>query len=676
MPVFRAKHFSYGAAGQPDAGSARSMAARSTSGAAKANISPDDTAVYLQAAKAMNKLAMSLPEIAPVDVASRIPEVVDGLDDARAEAVAAPVVEDVAPVDVASRIPEILDGFDGAVAEAVAAPAAEELAPEPFVGAAEDVAEPVPGAEFAPADELAYEAESAPADEVAYEAEAVGETYPPVDVEPAFEPDTLAASGMERETYGEEDLDGFAAAPAAVFEDAAPSLGDEGPYEEQLIHDEPGTLPDEGYPLPFEEPEALPDSWEAAGEGDFEEEVAAWPEESLPDQEGQFVEPYEEPLEAADDEVVPVDVASEDEGAEAAYEAFDEVGGLVEAEGSEEELDADLPEQPASDEDLAEENGQPVEDEPFVDLPPLEVSPIEAPQAVVFGHADGARPEGEWPFDGQGPSGTVMAPVRYDSRLTEGRAMEDLGEAIEAESAIPVVGLRDSAPSSSAQPDQQFNMEALLVAAAAALVIVGGTILLITHPWDPGSRITHTETEQQIDISEVGSIEEIDSLSGQDNVGVESDSQQTAAQATFDQLSTYFQRILQLRDGVAESDELLRASLDTNNADVVDAGLENAFQLSVEITELCDQIDATDTSAGVYVEERNTLSELANWLRNWSDTLVEGWNALDTAEGEDGIANARAVATRDDENGVNSFQTLLDEGIAQFTLTEASGDEA
>lgn len=203
------------------------------------------------------------------------------------------------------------------------------------------------------------------------------------------------------------------------------------------------------------------------------------------------------------------------------------------------------------------------------------------------------------------------------------------------ESAIPTPG-QGSSPG--ALRDRLPRTRAMMLAAAFAVLVVGGSILLITHPWDPNA--TQTKATTPADTSMSGYPGSIDSLKGQDKETTTGTEGQGGG-AILSSLTSAYEQLGSLSARVDESEATLRSDGVSGDADARAAGSEDATALSLEVSNLISTIQSTSDADGFYSDAKNNLLTLGNWLRNRCDALTESWGL--SASSDDPAADEDAI---------------------------------
>lgn len=172
------------------------------------------------------------------------------------------------------------------------------------------------------------------------------------------------------------------------------------------------------------------------------------------------------------------------------------------------------------------------------------------------------------------------------------------------------------------------RMSAFLVAAAASLVIIGGTTLLITHPWDQSAFQTRATDEK--DVSSAGYPGEVGALSGQDSDAEGSDKPDKDASA-FNTLTTSYAKLGELRKSLGENEDLLITAMQTDEATLIEGGYSEAESATIELASIQTDLSSIEMQTSSYKAEAESLKELATWLRDWSEALVESWSVINRA---------------------------------------------
>lgn len=221
------------------------------------------------------------------------------------------------------------------------------------------------------------------------------------------------------------------------------------------------------------------------------------------------------------------------------------------------------------------------------------------------------------------------------------------------ESAIPAAD-DDSSPSGAR--DHMPRPRAFALAAIFAVLVVGGAALLITHPWDPTASITRAS--EPADTSMSGFPGVVEALTGQDR-GSGSDEGDDGDQKTdpFTAIEDAHKQLSTLEQKVGESEDALRAACKEGEAEDAAAGLKDAQQLSIQVSNLISDVGLLSDADGAYAEDLEHLQTLGNWLRNRCDALTSAWQQA--ADADDLAAAAGSVTATLD--GARDYERLFDE---------------
>lgn len=225
----------------------------------------------------------------------------------------------------------------------------------------------------------------------------------------------------------------------------------------------------------------------------------------------------------------------------------------------------------------------------------------------------------------------VKARVRQaDDGQTASSLMTAQGEALDNGEVTTVMPRIESAIPSEpdqthliAEHDEITNMRFLFTAVLAAVVVMGGSVLAITHPWNPTALDTKAKTEA--DTSWAGFPGFFTHLQGQDN-GTKDNEVTSGDDHSLQQLLDYHQQLGELNDKLKKNQELFFAIYLSGDAQAREDGQAQAQELSIDISNLINEISQVNVESGTYVDERDNLLSLGNWLRNQSDALSTAWN--------------------------------------------------
>ena len=171
--------------------------------------------------------------------------------------------------------------------------------------------------------------------------------------------------------------------------------------------------------------------------------------------------------------------------------------------------------------------------------------------------------------------------------------------------------------------DRMAHVRVMIIAAIAALVVVGGSIILITHPFDP-DRFDRPDTEQA-DTSTAGSPGQIESLSGQDvRDSSTSSAASEASEATYELLISTYDDLGGLAARVDEQEQYFLDNYLLEDYDARNAGLEACQALYEEISMSIDALEQIGTTIG-YGEDIVNVTQLGRWLLYRLDVLIDSW---------------------------------------------------
>lgn len=272
--------------------------------------------------------------------------------------------------------------------------------------------------------------------------------------------------------------------------------------------------------------------------------------------------------------------------------------------------------------------------------------------------------------------GMPLIPAAVASQKTQGTSAVDdsLDEALEHEQTHAMPRIESAVPSGpdpydeTAKHDHMPRARVILLASLASLLVVGGTILAITHPWDPNA--FSTRATEPADTSTAGYPGEISTLTGQDSEGsdTQDDTAVSADQQTYEKLTDIYTQLGDIEGELSDSkDKLDEIALTGALSDRVTAS-NNQRSVAIELSNLISSIDDVDVSTGTYADSVQNMKTLGNYLRNWSDALTEAWTL---AAGYDDPSGHRSdiyesLKNEEDDSGKNSYQKLFDDNYASW----------
>lgn len=257
-----------------------------------------------------------------------------------------------------------------------------------------------------------------------------------------------------------------------------------------------------------------------------------------------------------------------------------------------------------------------------------------------------------------------------DLDFDDGLASEQTHTMPRIESAVP------SGPDpydETAKHDHMPRTKVVLVASLAALLVVGGTVLAITHPWDPNA--FSTRATEPADTSTAGYIGEISTLSGQDTTSSNSDDTvESADEETYEKLSDIYSQLGSIKDELSDSsDKLDDIALTGDLSDRVTAS-NSQSAIAIELSNLISSIDDVDVTSGTYSDAAQNMKTLGNYLRNWSDALTEAWTIDAGYDDPSNYKDTIYASLKREENtsGENTYQKLFEDNYDSWKPEEPS----
>lgn len=256
------------------------------------------------------------------------------------------------------------------------------------------------------------------------------------------------------------------------------------------------------------------------------------------------------------------------------------------------------------------------------------------------------RPEGAEAAPARPTRDLDLPDIGSTGELGDDAGAEETGVITRIESALPSV---DDASSPVSRSDRMPRTRAFLLAGLLAVLVVGGAAVLITHPWDPSA--TRISATTPADTSMSGFPGFLETLVGQD--GSRAGEAQTLASA----LASAHDSLGELSGRVDESERLLRSEgvLSSTSAEDRAAGLSEARSISIDVSNLINDVSALDDGSEGVSEKVDHLETLGNWLRNRCDALTGAWGI--SAESGDPAADADKITGAMDAG--SAFQRLF-----------------
>lgn len=230
------------------------------------------------------------------------------------------------------------------------------------------------------------------------------------------------------------------------------------------------------------------------------------------------------------------------------------------------------------------------------------------------------------------------------------------------ESAIPGAG----SYSVSSANDMLPRLRHFVVAATAAILIVGGSLVAITHPWDPNAN--DITAKIPFDTSNAGSPGVVDTLDAQDK-GARDTEQQEVVDPVFDALHSQYESLKDDAEKITENEDLLRTKGVGGTYDERSAGLAAIKEVSLAVSNSIASIENTSDGSGAYTETISNLSTLGNWLRNRCDALTEAWNA--SLESSDPPSEGSLILGKISVN--SAYEQLYEQNVAAWEPVSALG---
>lgn len=204
-----------------------------------------------------------------------------------------------------------------------------------------------------------------------------------------------------------------------------------------------------------------------------------------------------------------------------------------------------------------------------------------------------------------------------------------------------------------------------LVAALAALALVGGLAYLLTHPIGGNGDSVQLPW---VDMSQVGSPGQIESLAGQDYDPNAQTEIISGDDATYQDLLEAYDELSAFAKGLDESEEAFLESMTGMSADERASAREEAMQLGLDISNLILELDKVDVTSGTYASDLENVKTLASWLRNRSDALTEGWTLA--ADSQDPAADEAFIVApvkgSQNGSGVDAYKALFDKNYEDW----------
>lgn len=168
-----------------------------------------------------------------------------------------------------------------------------------------------------------------------------------------------------------------------------------------------------------------------------------------------------------------------------------------------------------------------------------------------------------------------------------------------------------------------LRVRTLVVALAAALLFVGGGVLFLTHPWDP--QASDSRAKSEADTSMAGFPGIVTELKGQDSGSVDAAEVESGDAATYKRLSDVYDQLKDLEERADADEQSYRTLAATPGSDERTNARNEAYQLSLDVSNLIASLSDIDVTSGTYAEDLENMKTLASWLRNRTDALDSAW---------------------------------------------------
>lgn len=265
----------------------------------------------------------------------------------------------------------------------------------------------------------------------------------------------------------------------------------------------------------------------------------------------------------------------------------------------------------------------------------------------------------------------VESVIEHEAGEAKPKASARRPKAAQIESVIPA---KPSDGYRSAAPKEHFpHYKVVITAAVCALLAVGGTVLLITQPWNPNINVRHATTDA--DTSMAGYPGEISKLSGQDKSQSESGSE--GSDPYYDELSSFYTTLGDISSKADDNEKTLR-SVVSGGGDDAAKGADEAKQLSLDLSNAITEFSNHDFSSSPYEDQGKALETLASYLRNRLDVLSSAWSAATSASAP-ADASAKVTSLLDDTASGSSSATwkqLFSQNYESAKPQEQSGDSS
>lgn len=251
----------------------------------------------------------------------------------------------------------------------------------------------------------------------------------------------------------------------------------------------------------------------------------------------------------------------------------------------------------------------------------------------------------------------VEQAIEREAGVNEPKIKPGQARAEQVESVIPAKP-RDGYSSSSPK-EHMPHARVVFTAALCALLLVGGTVLLITRPWDPDSNIRHALTDA--DTSWAGYPGEITRLSGQDKTV----SNDTGSDPLYDKLTSFYSTLGDIASKADANEDTLRGVVSGDSTEVSN-GASEAQQLALDLSNAISDFENQDMSSSPYEDQAQALITLSSYLRNRLDAISQAWTAVSSASTPSDASSTVSSLLDQNSSGTaaDTYKSLFDQSYA------------
>ena len=210
------------------------------------------------------------------------------------------------------------------------------------------------------------------------------------------------------------------------------------------------------------------------------------------------------------------------------------------------------------------------------------------------------------------------------------------------------------------------RIRGMLLAGVASIALIGGAALALSHPWNPDAY--STRATEEADTSMAGFPGTVESLSGQDSNDGAPVEVLSGDDATYAELVEAYNKLAKYEERANESETLFLEVAFGDDLDEQARGKRELDALAIDVSNLIEGLEQIDVTSGTYVDQRDNLLTLANWMRNRVDTLGAAWKAdVESADAAADQESLMALLTKDnDDSGQSTYKTLFDEHYEEW----------